>query len=91
MIDQAVATSGAYGFCFDPDGRINHLLDPRTGASAGLYRSVSVIMATATAADALSTAFSLLPAGRIADVLRTVGGGEARVVTAQGERRTITA
>ena len=41
MVDKAVATSGAYGFRFDPDGRFNHLLDPRTGGSARLYKSVT--------------------------------------------------
>lgn len=61
LIDQAVATSGAYGFRFDRDGRFNHLFDPKTGASAQAYRSVTVVAPTATAADALSTAFSLMP------------------------------
>ena len=60
-MDRAVATSGAYGFRFDPAGRFNHLIDPRTGGSAHLHRSVTVVLPTATAADALSTAFSLLP------------------------------
>ncbi|MBM6581835.1 FAD:protein FMN transferase [Microvirga sp. BT689] len=88
-VDQAVATSGGYGFRFDPGGRFNHLLDPRTGASAHRYRSVTAIMPTAAAADALSTAFSLLPADVIVNALRKVGG-EVRLVTADGERRTLT-
>ena len=48
VLDQAVATSGAYGFRFDRAGRFNHLLDPRTGMSARLYRSVTTVMADAT-------------------------------------------
>ena len=88
-VNQAVATSGGYGFRFDRDGRFNHLLDPRTGASAHRYRSVTVIMQTAAAADALSTAFSLLPADGIASTLRKVGG-EVRLVTADGARRVLT-
>lgn len=90
-VDQAVATSGGYGFHFDREGRFNHLLDPRTGHSARLYRSVTVIMPTATAADALSTAFSLLPEDDIASALRKVGYGEVRLVTAAGARRAVTA
>jgi thiamine biosynthesis lipoprotein len=86
VVDQAVATSGNYGFRFDRTGRFNHLLDPRTGASAHLHRSVTVVMPTATVADALSTAFSLVPASGIADVLRKVGG-EVRLVTADGKER----
>jgi FAD:protein FMN transferase len=87
--DRAVATSGAYGFRFDRDGRFNHLLDPRTGAPAYLHRSVTVIMPTAAAADALSTAFSLLPKDGIANALSKVGG-EVRLVTADGERQVLT-
>ena len=34
LVDNAVATSGAYGFRFDPEGRFNHLLDPKSGGSA---------------------------------------------------------
>ncbi len=88
VIDRAVATSGSYGFLFDRDGRFNHLLDPRTGASAHLHRSVTVVKETAAAADALSTAFSLLPEDGIANVLRKVGG-EVRLVRADGKRRTL--
>ncbi|QRM27680.1 FAD:protein FMN transferase [Microvirga sp. VF16] len=88
-VDQAVATSGGYGFRFDPEGRFNHLLDPRTGTSAHLYRSVSVLMPTATAADALSTAFSLVSEDSIGSILKTEGG-EVRLVTAQGELRVLT-
>ncbi|QFU14807.1 FAD:protein FMN transferase [Microvirga thermotolerans] len=90
-VDRAVATSGAYGFRFDAAGRFNHLLDPRTGASAHRHRSVTAIMPTATAADALSTAFSLLPEERIAAVLRALGTGEVRLIDGKGERRVVTA
>jgi thiamine biosynthesis lipoprotein len=57
----AVASSGGYGTRFDPAGRFNHLFDPKTGASSDRYLGVSVVAPTATVADALSTAFSLLP------------------------------
>lgn len=69
IIDRAVSTSGAYGFRFDASGRFNHLFDPRTGGSASLYRSVTTVSRNATAADALSTAFSLLPEDRIRALL----------------------
>lgn len=88
-IDQAVATSGAYGFRFDPAGRFNHLLDPRTGASAHLHRSVTVVLPTATAADALSTAFSLLPPEGIRHVVQRLGEGQVHLITAAGEAITL--
>ncbi|WP_445500692.1 FAD:protein FMN transferase [Microvirga sp. G4-2] len=84
-VDQAVATSGAYGFRFDPAGRFNHLLDPRTGASPHLHRSVTVVLPTATAADALSTAFSLLPPEEIRHTLQRLGKGQVHLVSASGE------
>lgn len=59
--NRAIATSGAYGTPFTPDMRYNHLIDPRNGKSSHRYRSVSVVAADATTADALSTAFSLMP------------------------------
>lgn len=58
--DRAVATSSGEGFRFDAAGRFNHLIDPRSGLGARRYRSVAVVAPDATAADALSTAFSQL-------------------------------
>ena len=87
--DAAVATSGAYGFRFDPEGRFNHLFDPRSGGCAARYRSVTVVMPTATAADALSTAFSLMPEAAILKVLTSVGVGEVHVTAATGKRFTL--
>jgi thiamine biosynthesis lipoprotein len=91
VVDQAVATSGGYGFRFDREGRFNHLLDPRTGRSAGLHRSVTVVHRSATEADALSTAFSFLAADEIASVLKQLGQGEVRLLTSAGERRVLRA
>jgi thiamine biosynthesis lipoprotein len=69
IVDRAVSTSGAYGFRFDAAGRFNHLFDPRTGGSASLYRSVTTVSRSTTAADALSTAFSLMPKEQIRALL----------------------
>lgn len=66
--DRAVATSGGYGVQFDAAGRFNHIFDPHTGATSSLYLSVSVIAPTATMADALSTAFSIMPLGEAQQV-----------------------
>jgi thiamine biosynthesis lipoprotein len=70
VVDRAVATSGPYGFHFDPQGHFNHLFDPGTGHCANLYRSVTAVADTATAADALSTAFSFMPKDRIQALMR---------------------
>ncbi len=85
VIDKALATSGGYGFCFDPEGRFNHLFDPNSGGCAARYRSVTAVMPTATAADALSTAFSLMPEAAISKVVASVGG-EVHATAASGRR-----
>jgi thiamine biosynthesis lipoprotein len=72
IVDRAVATSGAYGFRFDPQGRFNHLFDPRTGGCAYRYRSVTTISRNATAADALTKPFSLMPEERIRSLMPQV-------------------
>jgi FAD:protein FMN transferase len=87
IIDQAVATSAGYGFRFDPAGRFNHLFDPKTGLCANRYRSVTVVLPTATAADALSTAFSVMSIDRIRHALGQLGTGHVHLCTA--ERRWV--
>ena len=85
IVDRAVATSGAYGFRFDQTGRFNHLFDPATGACACLYRSVTTVARRATAADALSTAFSLMPRNRIQAVMRSAGIQMVYLIEANGK------
>jgi thiamine biosynthesis lipoprotein len=84
LVDRAVATSAGAGFRFDASGRFTHLFDPATGRSPLLYRTVSVIAPTATEADALSTAFSMMPALRIAKIVAVRPNVQARIVDASG-------
>ena len=61
LVDKAVATTSSTGFHFDGAGRFGHILDPREEAVPPFnYRRVTTIAPTATIADALSTAFSLM-------------------------------
>jgi len=69
IVDRAVATSSADGFCFDQAGRFNHLLDPRSGCVARRQRRVTVVAFDAAPADAFSTAFSLMEPDEIARVV----------------------
>ncbi|MEY9184818.1 thiamine biosynthesis lipoprotein [Bradyrhizobium sp. USDA 326] len=72
IIDRAVSTSGGYGCRFDRQARFNHLFDPRSGGCALRYRSVTTVSRSATAADALSTAFSLMSEDEIRSLLPRV-------------------
>lgn len=68
--DGALATSAPLGTVFDAEGRIGHILDPQTGLPAApRWRLVSVNARQAALADALSTAFVLMPRDRIETAL----------------------
>ena len=79
LVDRAVATSAGAGFRFDASGRFTHLFDPATGRSPSRYSTVSVMAPTATEADALSTAFSLMPLSRIRDIVAMRPNVQARI------------
>lgn len=69
LADEAVATSTAAGTRFEPSGRSNHLFDPRTGRCAEPFAAVTVLAPDATTADALATAFALMPDDAIRETL----------------------
>lgn len=71
--NRAVSTSGGYGFHFDPAGRFDHIFDPHSGATSDEFLPVSVVAGTATTADALSTAFSVMSLARAEAVVRDIG------------------
>jgi len=73
MRNLAVATSGGYGTRFDLAGRFNHIFDPVNGMTSSRYLSVSVMTPRATDADALSTAFSLMPLERTQQLVSKLG------------------
>ena len=77
--DRALASSGALGTTFDTEGRVGHILDPRTGRPAApRWRLVSVTAPRAGLADALSTAACLLDAEGIETLM--AGFPAARLV-----------
>jgi thiamine biosynthesis lipoprotein len=84
LSERALATSSGIGTRFDAEGRHHHLLDPATGRSASRYRSVTVIAARATVADASSTALAILPPERATGVLRAAGAERALLVHNDG-------
>ena len=58
--DGAVATSGGYERSYDPERRFHHIINPASGRSPTVARSVSVVAPTALAADALATTIFVL-------------------------------
>ncbi|KAB2955582.1 MAG: FAD:protein FMN transferase [Rhizobiaceae bacterium] len=64
--DAALASSAPLGTAFDAEGRVGHILDPRSGKPAApAWRLVSVTARTAALADGLSTAFCLMSRAEI--------------------------
>lgn len=57
----AVATSGSYEIYYDKSREHHHIINPASGSSPILVSSVSVLAPTATEADALATALSVMP------------------------------
>lgn len=77
--DKAIATSGGYGMKFDK--KFSHIIDPMMETDSNIdYTSVSVIADSATIADALSTAFYLMPLSDIKDVLQKLNSSTEVII-----------
>ncbi|MEI6986105.1 MAG: FAD:protein FMN transferase [Rhodospirillaceae bacterium] len=91
VIGKCVSTSGGYGTVFDTASAFTHIFNPHTGQTAPLLLGVSVVAATATRADGLSTAMLLAPPERRQAILRAAGGEKALYVTPEGVIATVEA
>ncbi|HET6518527.1 MAG TPA: FAD:protein FMN transferase, partial [Geminicoccaceae bacterium] len=85
----AIATSSGRALRFDRAGRHHHLLDPASGRSAQRCAGVTVVAPTATTADALSTALSIMPRDTALRVLRAAGASRAIYVLADGRQHAV--
>lgn len=86
LTDLALATSAGQGYPFTSDGRHHHIFEPGTGRSGYRYRSVSVTDPSAAMADALSTAFTVMPKAQIAKLLSEHAAARAFIVDEDGSR-----
>jgi thiamine biosynthesis lipoprotein len=85
LVDAAMSTSGDYERYFDEDGRrYHHIINPRTGHSAGGLRSVTIIGPDATLTDGLSTSVFVMGAERGLALVERLGNVDAVLVTADG-------
>jgi thiamine biosynthesis lipoprotein len=92
LVDVAISTSGDYERYFDEGGeRYHHIIDPKSGRSAGEVRSVTIIGPDATTTDGLSTSvFVLGPergmelVGRLADVDAVIVRRDGKVLYSPG-------
>lgn len=80
--DVAVSTSGDYENYFIAGGeRYSHILDPRSGRPAAELCSVTVIAPAGTGSDALSTAIAVLGLEAGMELVESLSGVEAVIVT----------
>jgi thiamine biosynthesis lipoprotein len=97
LSDATFSTSGDYERFFEKDGaRYHHILDPRTGLPARGVRSVTVVTATATAAEGLSKGVFILGperglalAERLPDADAVIVTDDNRVLVSSGLRQRL--
>ena len=83
--DAALSTSGDYERYFDEGGqRYHHIINPKTGHSAGALRSVTIIGPDATLTDGLSTSVFVLGPEHGLELVERLGEVDAVLVTADG-------
>jgi thiamine biosynthesis lipoprotein len=86
MTDASISTSGDYERYFDEGGqRYHHIIDPRTGHSAGGVRSVTIIGPDATTTDGLSTSVFVLGPERGMELVERLGSVDAVIVRSDGK------
>lgn len=76
----AIATSSSVGSYLSHKHDIGHLLNPSTLQADDRYLSVTVKAKTATQADALATAFSVMPLEQVAEILSDLSDVTAYVL-----------
>ena len=84
--DLAISTSGDYERYFEEDGvRYHHILNPGTGKSTHAVHSATVIGATATTTDALSTSIFVLGTGKGLQLVDSLPDIEAVIIDSEGK------
>jgi len=86
MVDASISTSGDYERYFDEGGeRYHHIIDPKTGKSAGELRSVTIIGPDATTTDGLSTSVFVMGPERGLELVERLGNVDAVIVRRDGK------
>lgn len=86
--EMAVATSGNYYRYYDPEKRVHHITDPRTGYSANECISVTIIASNCTEADVLATSVFVLGPVEGIQFIEEIDGVEALII--DNNRKSIT-
>ena len=79
---KAVCTSGNYIRYFDPEARVGHIMDPRTGFSVSHCMSVTIITDNCTTADVLATSVFVMGPGPGMDLINELDDVEGLIIDA---------
>ena len=86
IVDAALSTSGDYERYFDEGGvRYHHILNPKTGRSPHLVRSVTIIGPTATRTDALTKSVFVMGAKEGIEFINGLADVDAVAVAPDGK------
>ena len=84
--DIALSTSGDYERFFEQDGvRYHHIIDPKTGDSARVIQSATILADDSTTADALSTSIFILGVEKGMALVNRTPNVSAIMVNSQGK------
>ncbi len=83
--NKAIATSGDYTQYFFSDRKAHHIVDPRTGVSAGGLMSATVVADRAMDADALATSVMVLGQAQGVELIERLPNTEALIITKNRE------
>ncbi|UCG10597.1 MAG: FAD:protein FMN transferase [Dehalococcoidia bacterium] len=78
--DKAVATSGNYQRYFNPEKTAHHIINPKTGFSAGECLSVTIIAGSGTQADVLATSVFVMGPIEGMKLVESLDGVECLIV-----------
>ncbi|MBI08397.1 MAG: hypothetical protein CMM55_02645 [Rhodospirillaceae bacterium] len=82
--NKAVSSSSRHAMIFETTGHNHHLFDRFSGKSAMYNNGVTVIAPTAALADALSTAFSVMPRDKALSCFENISGVNVIISTLEG-------
>jgi thiamine biosynthesis lipoprotein len=81
----AVATSGNYYRYYDPEKRVHHITDPKTGYSANKCISATIIAVNCTEADVLATSVFVKGPAEGMELVEDLEGVEAIIIDSGGK------
>jgi FAD:protein FMN transferase len=83
--DEAISTSGDYERFFEEDGvRYHHILNPKTGKSADLVRSVTIVGPDGTSTDALTKGVFIVGWQKGLELIDGLDGFETVIIDRDG-------